>query len=230
VKQWEAVRCALEQLGGQATLAEIYSAVQHIKECRWGTKMPFASIRRILQTRPEFVRIRPGLWALKGASNRIRTTALYTHAFYQRMLVAIGNWRGFATYVPPPDRGKTFSSGSNLEELCTLHQLPECTYPHFVKIMGNIDVVWINRRNMPEHFFEVEHTTNFRDSLVKFVELQDFAAGMTIVAEAKRRPQFERIRLLDAFTTIRQRVTFVDYEQLSKLYEAELQRAAISVL
>ncbi len=230
MKQWEAVQRALEQLGGQATLAEIYSAVQHITDCRWGTKTPFASIRRILQTRPEFIRIRPGLWALRGASNRIHPTTPNTHAFYQGMLIEIGNWRGFATYVPPPDRRKFFSASSKLGDLCTLHRIPQCTYQHLIKIMGNIDVVWFNRRAMPEHFFEVEHTTNFKDSLLKFVELQDFAARLTIVAEAKRRPRFESILSLNAFATIRQRVKFVDYEQLSKLYEAELQRAMVSVL
>lgn len=66
MKQYEAVIQTLERLGGQATLAELYREVMKIEECEWQTKTPFASIRRIVQVRPEIFKVSPGLWALRS--------------------------------------------------------------------------------------------------------------------------------------------------------------------
>ncbi len=71
MKQHEAVIGVLERLGGQATLAELYTEVMKVQDCKWATKTPFASIRRIVQTRPEIFKVRPGLWALRSHKARL---------------------------------------------------------------------------------------------------------------------------------------------------------------
>ena len=53
MKQNEAVLQAMEQSGGFATLGHLYQSVLKIPDCRWGTKTPFASIRRIVQEHHE---------------------------------------------------------------------------------------------------------------------------------------------------------------------------------
>jgi hypothetical protein len=55
------VERALVELGGYATLADLY---KRIPIQNWGTKTPFATVRRILQMDSRFFRIRPGLWGL----------------------------------------------------------------------------------------------------------------------------------------------------------------------
>jgi hypothetical protein len=57
MKQYEAVILTLERLGGQATLAELYREVMKIKDCKWETKTPFASIRRIVFLKSNIPRI-----------------------------------------------------------------------------------------------------------------------------------------------------------------------------
>jgi hypothetical protein len=64
MKQHEAVIECLERLGGVATLGQLNNAVLKVPDCRWNTKTPFASIRRIVQTRPEIYKIKPGLYGL----------------------------------------------------------------------------------------------------------------------------------------------------------------------
>lgn len=66
MKQYQAVISTLERLGGISTLARLNQEVFKIKDCEWNTKTPFASIRRIVQERPEIFRVRPGLWALES--------------------------------------------------------------------------------------------------------------------------------------------------------------------
>lgn len=49
MKQHEAVIETLERLGGIATLGDLNAEVFKIEDCKWNTKTPFASIRRIVQ-------------------------------------------------------------------------------------------------------------------------------------------------------------------------------------
>jgi hypothetical protein len=124
-------------------LAELYREVMKVEDCKWETKTPFASIRRIVQVRPEIFRVRPGLWALRSYQTRLRlfeqdskgcqtTEAVeQTHAYYQGLLVAIGNLRGFATFVPNQDRNKRFVN-KPLGEMRSLQEPPAFSHDFLV--------------------------------------------------------------------------------------------------
>lgn len=234
MKQHEAVIQALEKLGGQATLAGLYTEVMKIKGCKWGTKTPFASIRRIVQTRPEIFKVRPGLWALRsyksklGLAEQAKTSAQsidQSHAYYQGLLVVIGNLRGFSTYVPNQDKNKLFVS-KPLGELRTLQEIPPFSHDFLVRRAATVDVVWFNNRQMPNSLFEVEHSTDIQNSLLKYYELQDFYTRMVIVSYENRRAEFQQKFRLRAFDEIKARVNFLGYDALAKQYEYESLRAS----
>ena len=71
MKQYEAVIETIERLGGVATLGELNREVFNIKDCKWNTKTPFASIRRIVQTTNGIYKIRPGLYGLEKYRKQI---------------------------------------------------------------------------------------------------------------------------------------------------------------
>ncbi|HZS09779.1 MAG TPA: hypothetical protein VFD58_33440 [Blastocatellia bacterium] len=235
MKQYEAVIQTLEKLGGQATLAELYREVLKIGECNWQTKTPFASIRRIVQVRPEIFRVRPGLWALrshqsklglveqKGRKQPSAEAVEQGHSYYQGLLVVIGNLRNFSTFVPNQDKNKPFIN-QKLRDVRTLQKLPAFSYDNLVNRSGTIDVTWFNQRQMPHSFFEVEHSTDIQNSLLKFYELQDFHAQMVIVADEARRTEFEHKIRLSALDAIKERVEFLGYNRLVRQYEYEILR------
>lgn len=234
MKQYEAVILTLEKLGGQATLAELYRETMKVKDCEWKTKTPFASIRRIVQERPEIFKIRPGLWALesyrkglgleeqKAETQEVREE---THSYYQGILVSLGNLKGFQTFVPQQDKNRTYV-GKPLKEIRTLQEMPSFSYGEFVKRSSTIDVLWFNSRLMPNSFFEVEHSTDIQNSLLKYVDLQDFFVRMFIVADENRKAEFEQKRKYKAFEEISSRVNFLTYESLVKQYESEIVKAS----
>ncbi len=234
MKQYEAVILTLERLGGQATLAQLYREVMKVDGCTWGTKTPFASIRRIVQTRPEIFKVRPGLWALRAYKDKLGLMEygeakesgadVQGHAYYQGILVSIGAMRGLGTFVPRQDKNKPFL-GKRLGDLATLPALPPFTYDHLLRYCETIDVVWFNSRQMPHSLFEVEHSTDMQGALVKFYELQDFYVRMFIVADERRRREFEDKKRRSAFDAIRDRVQFLGYEALIRQYEREAVRA-----
>lgn len=233
MKQYEAVILALERLGGQATLAQLYRETLKVPDVTWGTKTPFASIRRIVQERPEIFRVRPGLWALESHRSKLglsRATSdrgaadERTHAFYQGLLAILGNLRGYSTFIPNQDKNK-LCLRKRLGDLRTLEALPPFSYGDFVRRVATVDVTWFNDRRMPDSLFEVEHSTDIQDSLIKFHELQDFNVRMVIVASPWRRKEFEDKKSQRAFRQISQRLAFYDYEALVRDYEYEAIRS-----
>ncbi|HSN74142.1 MAG TPA: hypothetical protein VL334_03495 [Anaerolineae bacterium] len=233
MKQYEAVIQTLERLGGQATLAELYREVMTLEDCEWKSKTPFASIRRVVQVRPEIFKVRPGLWALRSYEDKLGLVEHGTkhqptqelleqnHSYYQGLLVIIGNLRGLGTFVPNQDKNKRFVT-TPLMDLRSLQELPLFSHPQLVKRSSTVDVTWFNVRQMPDSFFEVEHSTDVQNSLLKFYDLQDFHARMVIVADDKRRAEFEEKRLRGALDAIKDRVNFLGYDMLAKQYEFEM--------
>lgn len=233
MKQYEAVIQTLEQLGGQATLAELYHEVMKIEECTWKTKTPFASIRRIVQVRPEIFKVQPGLWALRSYQNSLGLSEhngsaqptpevlAQGHSYYQGLLVIIGNLRGHGTFIPNQDKNRLFVNRP-LRELRSFQETPIFSYPHLVKKSSTVDVTWYNVRQMPHSFFEVEHSTDVQNSLLKFYDLQDFHARMFIVADDRRRAEFDEKRQRSALDAIKDRVSFLGFDTLVKYYEFEM--------
>lgn len=63
-----------------------------------------------------------------------------------------------------------------------IHTIPPFTYDDLLRKAKTVNVIWFNKRHMPSHFFEVEHTTDIKNSLGKYHALQDFSADFYIVA------------------------------------------------
>lgn len=247
MKQYEAVIEALESLGGIATLGELNSEVFKIKDCEWKTKTPFASIRRIVQQTKGIYMIRPGLYGLEKYRKRIEdrgiiveneknkdsyNVKMFNHTYYQGILLLIGKYHNMQTFIPHQDSNRQFYDGRRLSDLSTLDEQPPYSFPHMVKRSSTIDTIWFNGRNMPHSFFEVEHSTDIQNSLLKFNDLQDFYVRMAIVADIKRKPEFEAKMRFHAFDDLRlnRRVSFLSYDALIKQYEMELEKQSLDFI
>ncbi len=229
MKQYEAVIKVMEENGGFATLGHLYNHALKVPDCIWKTKTPYASIRRIVQDERFFFKIKPGLWALKTHKEDVlkkfslddksstKKKEEFSHTYFQGLLVEIGNIKGFETFVPNQDKNKKFLDKS-LKEVSTLDNIYKFTYPEIVKKAETVDVIWFNNRKFPTRFFEVEHTTDFYNSLLKFNELQDFLVDFYMVSSTNRKKLFKNKINAEAFRTIIKRVKFLDYEKLSNYH------------
>ena len=211
--------------GGYATLGYLY---QNVDISDWSTKTPFKSINRIVQDERFFFKIKPGLWALKEKKNEIlesldikmgkeKKAEEFNHSYFQGLLIEIGNMRGFETFVPMQDKKKLFLK-KPLGEVSTLETIHRFSYDEFVKRARTIDVIWFNERKMPSSFFEVEHSTDIYNSLIKFSDLQDFYSSYCIVADVARKREFENKITVDIFKKIKHRISFMSYDALSEIH------------
>lgn len=246
MNQNEAVIITLEKLGGIATLGQLNQEVFKIKECVWKTKTPFASIRRIVQQHKEIYKIKPGLYGLKKLqvqheqdgiisetekNKQTKEMQIFNHSYYQGLIITIGNLKRFSTFVPQQDKNKKFIN-QKLSDIRTLDTIPAFSYKNLVHRSSTIDVIWFNERNMPHSFFEIEHTTDMQNSLLKFNDLQDFYTRMIIVSDKYRKNEFETKLKYTSFSEIakNKRVAFLDYDTLIKQYEKAIEETTYGVI
>jgi len=227
MKQYEAVIKVMEQNGGFATLGYLNQEVLKVAGVEWKTKTPFASIRRIVQDERFFFKIKPGLWALLSYKKKLpqdilptnvvpkQEQELFNHSYYQGLLVEIGKLKQYETFVPSQDKNKRFL-GKTLGEISTQTDFYQFSYDHIVRRAKTIDVCWFNIRKMPSMLFEIEHSTDIQNSLLKFVELQDFNTNFFIVADKARKTEYEEKLTRSVFIPIKTRVKFIDYDKLSE--------------
>lgn len=225
---------ALRRQGGYATLRRLNEVLDFSS---WKTLTPEASVRRIVQLSKDIFRIEPGLWALEECRDMVlkkfnivagdkSSEERFSHSYYQGLLVEIGNLRDSTTYIPAQDRHHRFLD-KELGEISSLTELPPFTYENLLRRARTVDVIWFNRRKMPSHFYEVEHTTDIRNSLTKFYELQDFFSDFFIVAGKHREAEFADKIEASIFSPITGRVRFLSYEKVAAMHSTLRQQASL---
>ena len=233
--QKEQVIEAMRKNGGYATFNQLYNLIDMSS---WKTKTPQASVREIVQRKGGFFKIRPGLWGLSNMKEEVlkrlkieesnsQSQDLFTHSYFQGMIVEIGNMINVherdlvTTYIPNQDRNRLFLE-KKLSDIAMVKEIPQFTgYKNILDRARTIDVIWFNERNMPFRFYEVEHSTNITNSLDKFYELQDFRADYYIVADKSRKKQFDDCIERSIYRKIKDYVKFKSYEDLVSQYKTD---------
>lgn len=216
---------ALRKEGGFATLRRLNEIVDF---STWRTKTPEASVRRIVQDSQSIFKIQPGLWALEECREKVlrkfniiegdrHSEEQFSHGYYQGLLIEIGKYRNRMTYIPPQDKNRMFLD-KYLGEVADTYTIPPFTYDNLLRKARTVDVIWFNERVMPSDFYEVEHTTDIKNSLSKFYELQDFASKFYIVADTCRKEEFKDKINVSMFNAIKSRVHFLDYGQVVTMH------------
>lgn len=228
---------ALRSQGGYATLKRLNETLDFSK---WKTLTPEATVRRLVQESPEIFKMQPGLWALEEYRDDIlkrfnivkgdkSSQEKFSHAYYQGLLVEIGKMQHRKTYVPAQDQHRFFLD-KELVDVSDMVELPPFTYETLLRKARTIDVIWFNERKMPSHFYEVEHTTDIKNSLSKFYELQDFFSKFYIVAGKYRKSEFDDKISSSIFLPISKRVCFLDYEQVASVHSSISQQIKLQWL
>lgn len=217
---------AMRKEGGFATFKRLNELLDFSE---WETKTPEASVRRIVQNSKSIFKIQPGLWALEEMRAEVldkfnlemgnkKSEEQFSHGYYQGLLIEIGKYEHMKTYVLAQDKKRLFL-GKSLEEISDTMVLPQFTHSHILRKAKTVDVIWFNERNMPQAFYEVEHTTDIKNSLSKFYELQDLFAKFFIVADVCRKKEFEDKLNVSMFSPLQKRVEFLEYGKVTTRYE-----------
>lgn len=245
--QSQIVTEVLEELNGIATLGLIIQETLKHPEFKFTGKTPQANIRRIVQQSKDLYKIKPGLYSLKKLRNQNENSGIiveteknqgsheveeFTHGYYQGLLISLGNLKNFKTYSPNQDNTRLFLK-TPLSEIRTLSEIPNFSYESFIKRSKTVDTIWFHETKdclMPQSYFEVEHSTDIQNSLLKYADLRDFTARKFIVADSKRKSEFEQKMKYLAFDKLTDQIKFLSYDELSKQYENTLEMSTFDTL
>lgn len=231
----EAIEQVMQNNGGFASLKQIYNEIWLFKDkSKISGKTPHNTIQERVQRSQRFFRIGLGIYGLSELKDKILLSEQTpktkeqkiekTHARIQGMLLELGNLRGFDTYTN--DKSWTFD-GKNLGMLSSLKSVPPFTYQQIIdRNIAFCDVVWFSGEEFlyPTRICEVEHSTDFRDALLKFKELEFFNVEFYCISDESRRVKFNKEITRAAFESIKSRVEFFTYDEIISTYEFEKQK------
>jgi hypothetical protein len=214
-----------------APLKLIYKEIKKYKDMDGiKGKTPNNTIQERVQRDERFTKIGFGVYALTKYLNRLplqgeakteNEKKEREHSAIQGMLLEIGNQQKDIGDTYTNDK-KCIFGNKKLGNLATLDHIPPFTYPNIIKnSVRFFDVIWFNKRGLPQVVFEVEHSTDFRDALIKFSELRDFRTKFYCVAKADRKEKFVKEISKNAFKFMLEgkRVGFLDYEAIKNDYK-----------
>ncbi|MFN4032378.1 MAG: hypothetical protein ACK4ME_01950 [Fimbriimonadales bacterium] len=235
-KSWsEVIRAIIQSNGGQASLHTLYEQAGQYRNLPTGDWQK--TLRGVLYRearKGEYIRVGLGVFALPQQAQNLPPTAYQqaaqgqsfrnyleqqsdTHGAVQGMLIEIGNYLGYLTYTS--DKNRTFD-GKPLQNLCRLSKIPQFAYPGLVNIARRRDVLWFSnsRHPLPKYIYDVENTTDFRNSMQQMYQLKDFDARFVLVADAQKRSLFEQKLQCEPFAEIASRYWFRSFEQVARFY------------
>lgn len=230
----EAIEQVMLNNGYIAPLKLLYKEIWNYKdESKITGKTPYMTIQERVQRDKRFTRIGLGVYALTEYLDKLPKAEIpktekakkeRKHATIQGMLLEIGNHQKDISDTYTNDKKWVFEN-KTLGSLATLQKVPLFTFPRIIENSVTFaDVIWFNERQFPQVIFEVEHSTDFRDAFIKFMELQDFQTRFYCVSDNNRRDKFEKEKSKSAFSPINNRVEFLTYEQVENDYEKAIKR------
>jgi len=156
------------------------------------------------------------------------------HAMAQAALLELGNILGYDTYTSDPrkDPGKQFYEVVEVEgkktayprtlgQIATLEEVPDFAPKRILDSVKKIDVIWFDKDGFPTFCFEVEHTTNVREGLLRQFQISRHVpnARFFIVAPEEQRGKFEKEVATYPFKQLQNRYVFKAYEDLVEFYD-----------
>jgi len=138
-----------------------------------------------------------------------------THWDVMGILAQLGSLLGFETYVADPSRKY---KDKTLGEIATLKEIPGFTYQDTLDVVKNIDVIWF-KGEYPEHCFEIEHTTNIRDGLLRLYQISPLKGiKFFVVAPSENIRKFQKEVARMPFREIKDRYNFRSYKELVRWF------------
>ena len=234
----EAIEQVMLKNGYFAPLKLIYKEIWNYKDkSEIVGKTPDMTIQERVQRDKRFTRIGLGVYALTDYIDKLPKAEIpktkqaekeRKHARIQGMLLEIGNHQKDISDTYTNDKKWIFEN-KTLGSLATIQKVPLFTFQNIIDdSISFVDVIWFNQRQFPQVIFEVEHSTDFRDAFIKFMELQDFQTRFYCVSDICRREKFEKEKSKAAFSAINNRVKFLTYEQVENDYEKDIKQNFIT--
>lgn len=223
---------AIEQIminnGGTASLSLIYDEICKYYPAAKNSKDWEAGLRGVLyreiKNQRRFKRIGLSIFALydyKEEEKPADTDKFRMHSYIEGICIELGNFKKYNTYTADPSA--QYRDNLQLNNIASLHELPNFSYPQIITEARNIDVIWLNKEGLlfPQKVFEVvDSIGTLTGAFNRSLQLKNFSTEFFIVAPEKHHLKYEQTINLEIYRPTRDRFRFINYDDIIQLYES----------
>ncbi len=224
----EAIKQVMLELGGTATLNDIYENIEKYYPTAKVSKEWQAGIRgvlyRELNHQKMFKKIGLSIYALADYVVEPKpksTDKMRMHSFIEGICLEIGNYNNYETYTADPSA--FYRDEIYLNQVATLSQVPSFTYEEVIKEVKWIDVIWFNKKGLlyPQKVFEiVDSIGTLNGAFNRSLQLNQFKTKFYIVAPEQHREKFNQAISRYPYNSCDSCFSFINYEEIQEYYES----------
>jgi len=223
----EAIQKIMEDNNGTASLEFIYQNIEkyypNIKSSNeWQAGIRGVLYREIAENQ-RFKKIGLSVYALKDYQEDPKPEQKDTvrmHSYIEGLCLELGNFKKFATYTADPS--VLYRDNLKLNNFATIQDIPDFSYPEIVQNAKKMDVIWFNAKGLifPQKVFEiVDSIGTLSYAFNRCLQLKNFRTTFFIIAPEKYESKFNKTINLEAYQNDKERFKFINYEQITELYE-----------
>ncbi|MGN1375963.1 MAG: hypothetical protein ACI4V5_05340 [Prevotella sp.] len=221
----DAIEQVMKSHGGAASLSLIYDEIEKYYPAAKVSQDWAAGIRGVLYRElnrgSRFKKIGISIYALSNYKEEsVPKEKIRMHSYIEGICVELGNFKKYKTYTADPSA--IYRDNLSLNDFTSLKEVPSFTYSLIVNEVRNIDVLWFNSNGLifPQKAFEiVDSVGTLNGAFNRCAQLQNINTQFYIVAPEKHHDKFDRTLNLEIYKDIRNRFTFIDYDDITNLYE-----------
>lgn len=229
----EAIKKLMEDNGGVASWQYIYDNIEKYYPVAKSSQKWQAGLRGVLyreiKNDKNFKQIGFGTFALREYEQEkqiaeIKQDKVRMHSYIEGIMVELGNYEQFDTYCADPRA--EFQKNIFIDQLATLTDFPEFTYPEINKIARRIDVIWFNKKGykFPKKIIEiVDSIGTLGESLNRMYQLKEFRAEFLVLHPEKSSVKIEQMIEREPYSILKDRFVIKNYNNIISYYNKRIE-------
>lgn len=229
----DAIKKLMEENGGVASWQYIYDNIEKYYPSAKASQEWQAGIRGVLYREikegKNFKQIGLGTFALREYEQEkqieeIKKDVIRMHSYIEGIMVELGNYEQFDTHCADPSA--EFQKNIFINQLVTVNEFPEFTYPEISKIAKRIDVVWFNKKGyrFPKKVIEVvDSIGTLGESLNRMYQLKEFKTDFLVLHPENYKLKIEQMIEREPYSILRDRFVVKNYNEIIDYYNKRLE-------
>jgi len=229
----DALKTLIKDNGGAASWQYIYDNIERYYPAAKASSEWEAGLRGVLyreiKNNRNFKRVGFGVYALheyqeEKAVESIQKDAVRMHSYIEGLLVELGNYEKFDTHCADPTA--TFQANISINQLATIREFPEFTYPEISRVAKRIDVIWFTKQGykFPKKVIEVvDSIGTLGESLNRMYQLKEFRTDFLVVSPVKFLDKINDTLGREPYSIHKDQFSVKPYDDIINYYKSRLE-------
>jgi len=229
----DALIALIKDNGGVASWQYIYDNIEKYYPAAKASRTWKSGLRGVLyreiRNNRNFKCVGFGVYALneyeeEKAFEDIRKNNVRMHSYIEGLLVELGNYEKFDTYCADPTA--KFQANVFINQIATILDFPEFTYPEINYIAKRIDVIWFTKtgHKFPKKAIEVvDGVGTLEEALSRMYQLKEFQTDFLVVSPLRLLNKINDKLKREPYSIYKERFSVKCYDDIINYYKNRLE-------